>query len=275
MRMGLADLAARCERDSVVIQHDEGSVAGRSFEGTDEDGGVAVAEEARFGRRQAGAAERREGNRGGGRRGGGGGVGGVVAVACPPTWVAGQQCRNHRSAGIICSTVSLICSDRDRRADGLRTDGGRADLSRARRPSWACRVRPSEPPLARLEQRLGARLLRRRTTRSLALTEAGTTFYRHARQVLGSLAQAEASVKTDEPRDARRRAGLGADNHVVVLLGDGDHVRAPVSGGARATRADPPAYVDLRREGYDVACVRPLSQRAGPDCGEWWRRASA
>lgn len=47
--------------------------------------------------------------------------------------------------------------------------------------------------LARLEQRLSARLLRR-TTRSIALTEAGAALYSHARIVLDALARAEASV---------------------------------------------------------------------------------
>ncbi|HEV8548258.1 MAG TPA: LysR substrate-binding domain-containing protein [Polyangiaceae bacterium] len=48
--------------------------------------------------------------------------------------------------------------------------------------------------LARLERRLGARLLRR-TTRSLSLTDAGAAFYRHARLVLDAVTQAEASVR--------------------------------------------------------------------------------
>src|SRR5215471_5628141 len=50
--------------------------------------------------------------------------------------------------------------------------------------------------LARLEQRLGTRLLRR-TTRSLALTDAGELFYRQARIVLDAVAQAEVCVRTD------------------------------------------------------------------------------
>ncbi len=48
--------------------------------------------------------------------------------------------------------------------------------------------------LARLEERLGARLLRR-TTRSLVLTDAGDALYRHARIVLDAVAHAEASVR--------------------------------------------------------------------------------
>src|SRR6267142_1364826 len=48
--------------------------------------------------------------------------------------------------------------------------------------------------LARLEGRLGARLIHR-TTRSLALTDAGEAFYRHARIVLDAVGEAEASVR--------------------------------------------------------------------------------
>jgi DNA-binding transcriptional LysR family regulator len=48
--------------------------------------------------------------------------------------------------------------------------------------------------LARLEQRLGARLLRR-TTRSLTLTDAGSALYQHARIVLEAVSHAEASVQ--------------------------------------------------------------------------------
>src|SRR4029453_2180868 len=51
--------------------------------------------------------------------------------------------------------------------------------------------------LARLEKRLGARLLRR-TTRTLTLTDAGDLFYRHARIVLDAVAQAQASVRTQD-----------------------------------------------------------------------------
>src|SRR5262245_45545239 len=53
--------------------------------------------------------------------------------------------------------------------------------------------------LARLEERLGARLLRR-TTRSLALTDAGEAFYRHARIVLDAVKTAEESVRRTDDR---------------------------------------------------------------------------
>ncbi|MBS2031200.1 MAG: LysR family transcriptional regulator [Deltaproteobacteria bacterium] len=48
--------------------------------------------------------------------------------------------------------------------------------------------------LARLEKRLGTRLLRR-TTRSLALTDAGEAFYKHARIVLDAVEEAESSLR--------------------------------------------------------------------------------
>lgn len=52
--------------------------------------------------------------------------------------------------------------------------------------------------LARLEERLGARLLRR-TTRRLVLTDAGEALYLHARIVLDAVKSAEASVRrTDD-----------------------------------------------------------------------------
>jgi DNA-binding transcriptional LysR family regulator len=53
--------------------------------------------------------------------------------------------------------------------------------------------------LARLEKRLGVRLLRR-TTRSLVLTDAGEAMYRHARIVLEAVADAESSVRRSDGR---------------------------------------------------------------------------
>src|SRR5262245_61449289 len=51
--------------------------------------------------------------------------------------------------------------------------------------------------LARLEERLNVRLLKR-TTRSLALTDAGEALYRHARIALGALREAELSVSRSD-----------------------------------------------------------------------------
>jgi DNA-binding transcriptional LysR family regulator len=51
--------------------------------------------------------------------------------------------------------------------------------------------------LARLEEKLGTRLIRR-TTRSLSLTDAGETFYRQARIALDAVGQAQASVRAED-----------------------------------------------------------------------------
>jgi DNA-binding transcriptional LysR family regulator len=105
--------------------------------------------------------------------------------------------------------------------------------------------------LARLEGRLGARLLRR-STRSLVMTDAGEVFYRHARIVLDAVEQAEASVRRTDAairgelrvavppmQDAAFRAMLCdfAAQHPEVRL----HVHFSSQ------------LVDLHRGGYDVA----------------------
>lgn len=105
--------------------------------------------------------------------------------------------------------------------------------------------------LARLEERLGARLLRR-TTRSLALTDAGEAFYRHARIVLDAVAQAESSVRHG---DGRIRGTLRVATppigdpsfHAMVAEFARAHpeVRMLVNASSR--------HVDLLREGYDLA----------------------
>lgn len=66
-------------------------------------------------------------------------------------------------------------------------------LSRAARDLRVPRATISRR-LARLEERLGVRLLRR-TTRSLVLTDAGEILYRHASTVLGAVRDAEESVR--------------------------------------------------------------------------------
>jgi DNA-binding transcriptional LysR family regulator len=105
--------------------------------------------------------------------------------------------------------------------------------------------------LARLEERLGTRLLRR-TTRSLTLTDSGELFYRQARIVLEALAQAQASVRTRE--DVMR-----GDLRVSFPPVDDESLAAMITSFAKehpevrlhldfSTR-----IVDLVREGYDVA----------------------
>ncbi len=105
--------------------------------------------------------------------------------------------------------------------------------------------------LARLEERLGARLLRR-STRSLALTDAGDSLYRHARIVLDAVQTAEASVRQV---DDVVRGDLRVSVPPIVTESFRDllctfverypEVRLSVNFSSR--------IVDLRRDGYDVA----------------------
>ncbi len=105
--------------------------------------------------------------------------------------------------------------------------------------------------LSRLEERLGVRLLRR-TTRALALTDAGDAFYRHARIVLDAVAQAEASVrKSDKVVRGTLRVATPPmqDPSFNSLVCDFalayPEVRIHIDASSR--------LVDLLREGYDVA----------------------
>ena len=105
--------------------------------------------------------------------------------------------------------------------------------------------------LARLEERLGVRLLRR-TTRALALTDAGDAFYRHARILLDAVEQAEASVRTSDKvvRGTLRVATppmLDPSFNALVcdLARAYPEVQIHIDASSR--------YVDLLREGYDVA----------------------
>lgn len=113
--------------------------------------------------------------------------------------------------------------------------------------------------LARLEQRLGVRLLRR-STRSLALTRTGEVFYRHARSVLESLTVAEQSVHRNEPvmRGEVRVSmppitSTSFSQLVIDFCLKYPEVRIHVDFSTR--------LVDLLREGYDVAL------RATPQLG--------
>jgi DNA-binding transcriptional LysR family regulator len=110
--------------------------------------------------------------------------------------------------------------------------------------------------LARLEERLGTRLLRR-TSRSLVLTDAGERFYRHARVLLDSIAQAEASVRSTA-------TAMRGDLRVSVppfgvTYGAAQSFYAMVTSFARKHREVrvqvdvSTRVVDLLRDGYDVA----------------------
>jgi DNA-binding transcriptional LysR family regulator len=105
--------------------------------------------------------------------------------------------------------------------------------------------------LARLEERLGVRLLRR-TTRTLALTDAGETLYRHARIALDAVSHAEASVRKIDGAirgDLRVSVPPMIDPDFFAMLCDfsAQHpeVRLHVHFSSR--------HVDLRSGGYDVA----------------------
>lgn len=105
--------------------------------------------------------------------------------------------------------------------------------------------------LARLEERLGIRLVRR-TTRSLALTDAGEAFYRRARIALDAVAEAQACVRNtgDVMRgDLRVSIPPVSDDALPAMITSfaKEHpgVRLQVDASTR--------IVDLVREGYDVA----------------------
>ena len=104
--------------------------------------------------------------------------------------------------------------------------------------------------LARLEERLGARLLKR-TTRSLVLTDAGEQLYRHARIVLDAVGQAEASVRrTDETVRGDLRVSImpmiNASFNEMVIDFAAQHPELRVSIHSSSQ------LVDLKRDAYDV-----------------------
>ncbi|MGH7329649.1 MAG: LysR family transcriptional regulator, partial [Polyangiaceae bacterium] len=104
--------------------------------------------------------------------------------------------------------------------------------------------------LARLEARLGVRLLRR-TTRSLAMTDAGEALYRQARLVLDALSTAEASVRSGDVIAGELRVSAppifdSAFFDIVASFAKRHpNVRLQIHASTR--------HVDLQREGYDVA----------------------
>jgi DNA-binding transcriptional LysR family regulator len=105
--------------------------------------------------------------------------------------------------------------------------------------------------LARLEERLDARLLRR-TTRSLVLTDAGEALYRHARIALEAVANAEASVRrSDDVVRGDLRVSVPPMNDAAFLeviaafVEAHPEVRLQIHFSSR--------HVDLKRDGYDAA----------------------
>jgi DNA-binding transcriptional LysR family regulator len=104
--------------------------------------------------------------------------------------------------------------------------------------------------LARLEERLGTRLLRR-TTRSLVLTDAGEALYRHARIVLDAVAQAEASVRrTDDVIRGDLRVSVPPMTwpSFFAMICDFSAQHPELRMHVHFSTE----LVDLRRDGYDV-----------------------
>jgi len=105
--------------------------------------------------------------------------------------------------------------------------------------------------LARLEEKLGTRLLRR-TTRSLKITDAGEALYRHARIVLDAVREAEASIGRS---DDAVRGNLRVSLPPVVGPGLFDLLSefATAHPQIRLHSDFSTRHVDLQRDGYDVA----------------------
>lgn len=114
--------------------------------------------------------------------------------------------------------------------------------------------------LARLEQRLQTRLLRR-TTRSLVLTDAGEALYRHARIVLDAVALAEASVRRPDDMRGELRVSVppGLPASFAAMVCDFAARYPDVRVHVHATTR----HVDLQRDGYDVAIRASMTLEPG------------
>lgn len=115
--------------------------------------------------------------------------------------------------------------------------------------------------LAKLEERLGVRLLRR-TTRRLALTDAGVRFFSHAEAVLDRVTVAEESVRADgDALQGTLRVSLPPmpSPSLNAMLTDfarqHPRVRLAVHFSAR--------HVDLVKDGFDVAVRAGTSLEPG------------
>jgi DNA-binding transcriptional LysR family regulator len=106
--------------------------------------------------------------------------------------------------------------------------------------------------LSRLEERLAVRLLRR-TTRSMALTDAGELLYRHAQEVLEAVEQAEQAVRRRDDQ------AIGGELRVSVPPMRSPEFNAFLTRfaatypGVRLSVHFSSSHVDLVRGGYDVA----------------------
>lgn len=129
-------------------------------------------------------------------------------------------------------------------------------LSRAARELGVPRPTVSRR-LQRLEEKLGVRLLRR-TTRAMALTDAGELLYARTRIVLAAVRDAVASVqKSDDVARGLLRVsvpplgGSGIGPMIAGFLGQHPGVRIELYAST--------AHVDLVADGYDVA-IRATSE---------------
>ncbi|MDB4965454.1 MAG: transcriptional regulator, LysR family [Myxococcales bacterium] len=158
---------------------------------------------------------------------------------------------NASTMGIICYNLILM-SDPLETAELLafaKTVDSKS-LSRAAAELGVPRATVSRR-LARLEERLDARLLKR-TTRSLVLTDAGEALYRHARIVLDAVAQAESSVRRN---DKTVRGDLRVS--VMPMMNDSfDEMVSTFAAKYPELRLQihvASQLVDLKRDAYDVA----------------------
>jgi DNA-binding transcriptional LysR family regulator len=111
--------------------------------------------------------------------------------------------------------------------------------------------------LARLEERLGARLLRR-TTRSLTITDAGDALYRQARIVLDAVAEAESSIKRADDV-VRGNLRISCPPSITAAFVDLVAEFAVAHPHVKLQADFSTKMVDLQRDGYDVA-LRATSQ---------------
>lgn len=105
--------------------------------------------------------------------------------------------------------------------------------------------------LARLEERLGVRLLRR-TTRSLTITDAGEALYRHARIVLDAVQAAEESIRQREDH-VQGNLRVSAPPMMNAAFFDLVADFATAYPRVRLQMHFSTRHVDLQRDGYDVA----------------------
>lgn len=105
--------------------------------------------------------------------------------------------------------------------------------------------------LARLEARLGVRLLRR-TTRHIALTDAGSALYQRAREILDAVRDAESAVSPGGDI-ARGRLRVSVPPSMPSTFADMVSAFMTAHEGVRLELHTSARHVDLAAEGYDVA----------------------